>query len=550
VDAVTQSQPDVPESGPTQQLFVRQATGLVRGVKPWTAAILNFCPGHPAQVLAVSFFFAFALFPGGNYLLAIAILLPLSVAMSYAFGLLTTMIPRDGGDYMLVSRVIHPAVGIISSFCMTVANLFSNAYFGIGFVTISLGPGLIAVGLIGHDPTFVNWGTTIEGSTAWKFGLGSAMMLIPVFVLATGWSWARRILNTMFWIVSGGLIVAVLIALFTSQGSFISDFNSFGRSYTGSGHAYAQTLVGAHKAGVALNPAFSMSSTLGMIGIFAGFSIYSYFATFVGGELRQGSSIGTAHNMAITGVVGLAGTALGAAIFFHAFGSNFLIAANSPAGLPGALKVATPTYWFLSGITVGSPVYTALLVLTYVVFWPLISYLAFLQPQRMLFAMSFDGLLPKKVAAVSKQGSPWVALVIAYILTEAVFLWSVKSASFIQVIVYATLFQLIAMALVGLSALVVPYLRPQFYQASASTRKFLGLPLVSIAGAVSMGTCAFIWFLYFHYSAQYGLVNYGRFFVMIAVVFALALGLFFGSAVVRRRQGVDLRMAYAEIPPE
>lgn len=116
----------------------------------------------------------------------------------------------------------------------------------------------------------------------------------------------------------------------------------------------------------------------------------------------------TAHNMAITGVVGLVGTGLFAAIFFHALGTRFLIAANSSAGFPGGLKVATPTYWFLSGISVGSSVYTALLVLTYVVFWPLISYLAFLQPQRMLFAMAFDGLLPKRVAAVSRQGSPWV----------------------------------------------------------------------------------------------------------------------------------------------
>ena len=62
-------------------------TGLVRGVKPWTAAILNFCPGHPAQVLTIGFFFAFALFPGGSYLLALAILLPMSIAMQYAFRL-------------------------------------------------------------------------------------------------------------------------------------------------------------------------------------------------------------------------------------------------------------------------------------------------------------------------------------------------------------------------------------------------------------------------------------------------------------------------------
>lgn len=115
------------------------------------------------------------------------------------------MIPRDGGDYMLVSRVIHPVVGVM--------------------------------------------------------------------VLATGWSWARRILNTMFWIVTGGLIVAVVIALFTSQGSFISDFNGLGRTYTGHGGAYQTVLHAATATGVALHPALSLGNTIPIIGIFAGFSI-------------------------------------------------------------------------------------------------------------------------------------------------------------------------------------------------------------------------------------------------------------------------------------
>ena len=53
------------------------------------------------------------------------------------------MIPRSGGDYMLVSRVIDPLVGIISSFCMTMAGLLSNAFFGIAFVTSALGPGCV-----------------------------------------------------------------------------------------------------------------------------------------------------------------------------------------------------------------------------------------------------------------------------------------------------------------------------------------------------------------------------------------------------------------------
>ncbi len=54
----------------------------------------------------------------------------MTLSFSYTFGLLTQMIPRSGGDYMIVSRVLGPLLGFISSFCMTMAGLLSNAFFG------------------------------------------------------------------------------------------------------------------------------------------------------------------------------------------------------------------------------------------------------------------------------------------------------------------------------------------------------------------------------------------------------------------------------------
>jgi hypothetical protein len=105
-------------------LVARNATGLVRGISPRSSIIINLIPGHPAHSLAAGFFFVFALFPGGSYLLGPAMVIPLSLAVSYEFDLLTQMIPRSGGDYMLVSRIIHSGVGLISSFCMTLAGLF------------------------------------------------------------------------------------------------------------------------------------------------------------------------------------------------------------------------------------------------------------------------------------------------------------------------------------------------------------------------------------------------------------------------------------------
>ena len=425
--------------------------------------------------------------------------------------------------------------------------MLSNAFFGIGFVTICVGPGLVAVGLIGHDYTLVKWGTDVQSHFGWKLALGSLMMLLPVLALATGWGATRKMLNAAFWIVTGGLLVAVVIAVFTTHGHFVNSLNSLGASY-GANHAYGTVLATSKKAGVDLNPAFSFSNTIPVTGLFAGFAIFSYFSTFVGGELRQASSLKTAHNMAIAGVVGIVLAGLFGAIFFHAFGHGFMIAVNA-GGLPGGLSAASPTYWFLTGVTVGSSFFTALLVLSYLVFFPLISYLAFMQPTRMLFAYSFDGLLPKRVSDVSRSGAPWVALAVTWVLTEATFVWALKASSFLQVLVYATLFQLTAMALVCVSAIVVPYLRPEFYRASASRRRVLGLPVVTVAGIGGVATCVFVWVLYFHYDA-FGLVNRGTFFAYFGAIIAAACLLYFGARAIRAREGIDVRRAYAEIPPE
>jgi APA family basic amino acid/polyamine antiporter len=147
---VAHTQPEIaPAAGkPAGDLFVRNATGLVRGVPSKSSVIINFIPGHPTQTLAATFFFALTLAPGGSVYLAILLVLPMTLAFSYAFGLLTSMIPRSGGDYVLVSRVVHPVAGLMSSFSITMAGLLSNAYFGIAFVTVGLGPGLTGIGLI------------------------------------------------------------------------------------------------------------------------------------------------------------------------------------------------------------------------------------------------------------------------------------------------------------------------------------------------------------------------------------------------------------------
>lgn len=529
-------------------LFARNATGLVRGVSQRSGLVINFITAHPTQALAAGFFFVFALFPGGNYLIGLVLTVPLVLAMAYSFGLLTSMIPRSGGDYMLVSRVIHPAAGLISSFCMTLAAMLSLAYFGVAFVTIGIGPALTGLGLIEHSHTLISWGTTIQADSAWKFAAGTAMLLVAALFLAGGWHLTLRIQNTVFWIVTLGLVAAIVPAIFTSRASFAKNFNRFLAPYTHQANSYNSVLAKATRAGVNVHPAFSWGHSIPIIGFFATFAIYTWWSTFIGGELREASSVKTARNMALAGVISLACVGICAAILFRTFGTAFMTAANG-GGMPAQVTTA-PTYFFLMAGSVGNSVYAVILFVCYILYWPLVCYISFLQPTRMLFAYAFDGILPKAVTNVTRKGAPWVALLISWILAVLTLLWGINAGSFFQLITYATLIQLIAMGLVCLSGVLVPWLRPQIYRGSSTQKRFLGIPVVSIAGAGGIATAVFVWILYFHYASDFGFTDSAKFFGVTGGTIVLSVIYYLGAKLIRARQGVNINLAYAEIPPE
>jgi len=537
-------------SSTSSGLFVRNATGLVRGVSQKSAFVINFIPGHPVELLAAGFFFVFALWPGGNYLIGFVLVIPLVLAMSYSFGLLTSMIPRSGGDYMIVGRVIHPLAGLISSFCMTLAELLSIAYFAVAFITIGVGPGLVTLGLVHHSSTLIHWGLVVQSSKYWEFGLGAGMLVLSAAFLAGSWKLTLRLQNIFFWIVTGGLLVAVVAAIFTSNASFIANFNHFVAPYTHMKDTYQSIIAKAVKTGVNVHPAFSIIKSIPIAGFFATFTIYSFWSTFVGGELREGSSVKTAHNMAIAGLTCVAFAALFGAIFLRTFGTAFTIAANAPTGgLPSQI-VTAPTFFFLMAGSVGNYIFAILLVVTYLFFWPLSCYVGFLQPTRTLFAYGFDGILPQKVTDVSRVGSPWVAVIISWVLSALTLLWAVNNASFFQILTYATLIELIAMGLVSLSGILVPYLRPEIFRGATTQRRVFNVPLVVYAGIGGIITVVVVWVIFFHYAAQFGFNDAGKFFTFLFSTIGAAIVFYFGVRLYKSRQGINIDLVYKEIPPE
>jgi hypothetical protein len=123
------------------------------------------------------------------------------------------------------------------------------------------------------------------------------------------------------------------------------------------------------------------------------------------------------------------------------------------------------------------------------------------------------------------------------------------SHTFSTYVLDATL--VIAITFLGttVSAAILPWRKPEIYNASPIAKyKVLGLPLITFAALMFMILLVFALVKWFSDSA-YG-VNNGSSLIYVACLYAVAIIIYVVSRYVRRRQGMDLSMVYGEIPVE
>ena len=137
-----------------------------------------------------------------------------------------------------------------------------------------------------------------------------------------------------------------------------------------------------------------------------------------------------------------------------------------------------------------------------------------------------------------------------WVLTEITFLIALHLGNFFQILVYATLIQLVTMGLVGLCAAIIPYTKPELYRAGATQARILGVPIMTIAGVCAILSAVALYVIYFHWSEQFGLTNKLSFLYWLLGTIVAAVLFFNIARQVQRRRGTQVELAYAEIPPE
>src|SRR3990170_6744645 len=186
-------------------LFAREATGLVReiGFSLGVIIILTHVIGLGWQKRAFQFTgyapMATEQMPLGLPAMFWAFLVVglIVLVTGYAAGYVTAAMPRSGGGYVTISRIIHPSVGYLSAWVMFLAEAFSY--------------GLIGVAVFEGVSIFFNIALASPGSTppGWLVALGDpatlfvgGLLLVWVFAIVAllGTKLYGRLMQVLFYI--------------------------------------------------------------------------------------------------------------------------------------------------------------------------------------------------------------------------------------------------------------------------------------------------------------------------------------------------------------
>jgi amino acid transporter len=177
-------------------MFTRKATGLVREVSLFDAFVMNTIGMNVAIGAVFLFLQAPADFPGGSMLLATVIgTVVMASTLLTVYAEFAAAMPRSGGDYVFVSRALHPVLGWLLAWSQGIWLIFFwigfNAWFALTFI--------IPVSL-----------TTIGTSTGQSFWTTLSDDLTKQYTVLG--------IQTQWWVIVAGTVINVAFGLLLALG--------------------------------------------------------------------------------------------------------------------------------------------------------------------------------------------------------------------------------------------------------------------------------------------------------------------------------------------
>jgi amino acid transporter len=485
----------------------------------------------------------------------------------YAAGYVAAAMPRSGGGYVTISRILHPSIGYMSGWLMFLAEAFSYGLIGVAVfegITIFFGIAAAPAVSVSFDATALFLG-------------GLAIIWIFALLALLGTKLYGRLLQIMFYIPA-----AITIAFFAMWIAGALD-----PSIVTSG---VQEVMGAPPQ-TFVNLAISTGMTTNIAGFFDAFSYALggafwaymgwYATTFLAGEVKEAnkklpmvllvaglvtiivylsaSSVSalSTMNVAVTNVGGHQWS------FFQAYSwlsyggvDSSVITAQIPnfqsawsTGIASIVARGMNLSWLSWIIAIAGVMWVANDIPPFL-----------LVASRTFFAMSFDRMMPESFAYVSER---WHAPVWSIIIT-AVFAIpaAIAEANFLGLgsylafagVVGTDIFDAFFLTMFCISCMLLPLERKEIYDRAAvkhSIGAVVGLGFFATVGGlfclyIFVKESPWIWSLFTTGAAVADIASSLGFFACILVGVLLYIVFMYRN----NTRGVDMRTLYISVPPE
>jgi APA family basic amino acid/polyamine antiporter len=481
--------------------------------------------------------------PGGVIYVTLFIALILYVWIAITYVLCSSAIPRSGGDYVWVSRLIHPSVGFTESF---VYNIFLLMLLGmvVRWAGTLIGSLVYEFGYTLQNPTLLGIGEYYSTNVYGIFIMCTIFIVYSIGVLALGVRFTARWCAAV-WIVSLiGFIPVVLLLAYTPS-NFITAWNA----RFGSIMDYNAVIATAKQAGYSW-PGFTWAGTIAALPLAYWTLSGWWYAGYFSGEIK---SVKKTLIIAILGslllaviVHSLSMTTITRTIpydFLGAIGFLFYIRPDLytlpvPPFAPTLISLLIPSAAVSTLGFIG-------LTCTYLGWMPS----NFLAISRNIFAWSFDRVVPVRFSDVSPRFRvPVWSAILTGAICELGLIMTIALPGLLALFNFLWAASITAL-LAGVSAILLPFRQRQAYESSPLKFKIGPLPFMSICGCLTVIISA--WLMYSLQTNPVGgspLNAEGLMGLAFTIVFGFVI--YYVARAYHKARGIDIEAAFKEIPPE
>jgi basic amino acid/polyamine antiporter, APA family len=531
-----------------QGLFTRQSSGLVRelGIPAATAISL-------ASVAVVNTFINFnaglTAFNMADMTLPLLLGAGIWLVAMFAYKYLLEAIPRAGGEYVYVSRIISPALGAVFGIGICIAFTYilaANANFTAQYFPFLL----TALGAAFGSKGISDAASQVTSQTA--IAVISVVMLLVVG--AASWVSLRRLAQVILALVIVQLVAFIVLGwlLIThSHTDFVTAFGAF------SGHptAYNDILNAAAKDNIPLGVSITASLTavpfmvLNYNGV-----LYSYY---VGGELKRPGRTYLYASVISIGllIVVWVGVWL---LMLNTVGLDFMqsqakLGANDATAYGAITSLQSSAGGLGYGLVLSGDPISKILIGIAVPSAELAVDLAFVAViTRVLFALAFDRLLPIGLAKVSERGAVPTNAIIVAVIGGIIFALLAAFLNLANIVANLALFVALIILAGGVAATALPFRRPDLIlkPGAKDLPRIAGIPVPALWGAATSVLALIVVFLIIAHPEVFGAFTVSSVVTLVLVLGAGPVIYLIARQVRLQQSSIDLRLAMRELPPE